>query len=166
MKKLWILILALLLLSGCAAEETFETVSDEYAVPASAVVYDVNLALPDTAAKQTIQQDTDVLYICDGYLLTIQKMDGGDLARTVKRVTGFDKDALTMIQTDNRGITNWHCAWTTTGESGHQVCRAVILDDGTYHHVVTVMADHTVAGELAQEWQEVLGTVTLVSTVQ
>ena len=32
MKKLWILILALLLLSGCAAEETFETVSDEYAV--------------------------------------------------------------------------------------------------------------------------------------
>ena len=163
-KKLWILILIAFLLCGCGAKETFETVDDANAVPATAIQYKLFVDLPEGTAQQTVTQDTDVLYICDNYLMTVQTMEGGDLARTVKRVTGLEKDALTLISTKQNGFKSWHCAWTTTGDEGQQVCRAVILDDGAQHHAVTVMADQAAAGELAEQWQQVLGTATLIST--
>lgn len=164
MKKLWVLILLAFLLGGCGTKETFETVEDANAVPAMSVEYELVVNLPEGAAQQTIAGDTDVLYICDNYLMTVQTMDGGDLARTVKRVTGLERDALTLISKKQNGFKSWYCAWTTTGEQEHQVCRAVILDDGTQHHAVTVMAEQSAAGELSEQWKQVLGSVNLVST--
>lgn len=164
MKKLWFLLFVVLLLTGCSAEETFETVNDALAVPASAIVYEVSLGLPDEASKQTIRQDMDVLYVCDNYILTVQKLDGGDLQGTVKQISGFDKEDLTMIRTVREGFPCWHLTWTTSGEEEPQVCRAVILDDGAQHHVVTVMAEASVSAQLAEQWQNVLSTVALIST--
>ena len=104
MKKLWVLILLAFLLGGCGTKETFETVEDANAVPAMAVEYELVVNLPEGAAQQTIAGDTDVLYICDNYLMTVQTMDGGDLARTVKRVTGLERDALTLISKKQNGF--------------------------------------------------------------
>ncbi len=164
MKKMWILFLVALLLSGCVSRETFETVDDANAVPAVAMEYELVIDLPEGAAQQTVAGEMDVLYICDNYLMSVQTMNGGDLGRTVKQVTGLRREAVTLVEKKQNGFRSWYCAWTTTGEQNHQVCRAVILDDGTRHHAVTVMAEQAVAGELTEQWMQVLGSATLVST--
>jgi len=165
MKKIWVLPVLALLLTGCGAQQTFETVSDVYAVPASATVYEAQLSLPDEAALQTIEaQEGSKLYLCDGYTVTVQTLQAGDQDRTLHAVTGFGKEELRYIQTQKDGFQCYSCAWSAAGEGEDTVCRAVILDDGNRHHAVTVMADYTKAGDLAAQWQHILDSVSLVST--
>lgn len=165
MKKIWILLLlALLLLSGCGAQETFEIVSDVYDVPASAMGYTLQLQLPQEAVLETMESEAGALYLCDGYTLTVQALEGGDLDRTLQAVTGFEKDALTLMQTKQGDFKRYECAWSAAGEGTQQVCRTLILDDGNTHHAVTVMADYQMAGDLTAQWQHLLSSAQLVST--
>lgn len=164
MKKIWILPVLALLLTGCGAQETFETVSDIYAVPASASGCKLELTLPEEAAQATMESGDGSLYLCDDYTVAVQTLDGGDLSRTLQHVTGFEKDDLTLMQTEHSGIKRYECAWTAAGEGVDQTCRTVILDNGIGHYAVTVMADYTQAGELAAVWQHILDSAKLVST--
>ena len=66
MKKLILLAGVLLLLTGCAAEPTFETLSDEYVQPAIAQTHQMTLSLPEDASVLTVQSDGGDLYFCDG----------------------------------------------------------------------------------------------------
>ena len=99
--------------------------------------------------------------MCDDYMLSMQTLAGGDLNRTLKQITGYDKTQLTVLQTRAGDAEKYSCVWTAAGEGGDQVGRAVILDDGNYHYCVTVMADAAAAGELIPVWQELLATVSL-----
>ncbi len=165
MKKIWILAVLALLLTGCGAQETFETISDVYAVPASAAVYEVQMSLPEEAVLQTMEAgDGSKLYLCDRYTVTVQTLDAGDMDRTLRTVTGFGKEQLRYLKTRKDGFACYNCAWSTAGEEGNAVCRAVILDDGNSHHAVTVMADYTDAADLTARWQHILDSVSLVST--
>lgn len=165
MKKIWIWAVLALLLTGCGARETFETLSDVYAVPASATAYQVQLSLPEEAVLQTLQaSDGSQLYLCDGYTVTVQTLPAGDLDRTLHDVTGFGKEQLRYLKTRKDGFTCYSCAWSAATEEGNAVCRAVILDDGSSHHAVTVMADYTDAADLNAQWQHILDSVSLVST--
>lgn len=165
MKKIWMLPVLVLLLAGCGVQETFETVSDVHALTASAAVYTIELSLPETAAQPAMESaEGGKLYLCDGYTVTVQTGQAGDLNRTLRDVTGFEEEELTLVQTTRGGFKCWQCAWTAVGEGADQICRTVILDDGNSHHAVTVMGDYTKAGDFAKEWQHILGSACLVST--
>lgn len=162
-KLLWLL--PILFLCGCAAQPAMETVSDVYAVPASVAGYTLSLQLPEAAAQFTMEEPGgSKLFQCQGYTVTVQELESGDLARTVRAVTGQDMEHLTVLTTRQGEWKRHAFAWTAAGEGTQQICRTVILDDGRCHHALTVMADHALAGQLASEWEHIFSTATLVST--
>lgn len=163
MKKILImLVAAALLLCGCGPQETFETVLDALDTGELESAKQVTFELPKEAAVTTMEStDGAVLYLCDGYNLFVQTLAGGDLNRTIKQVTGYPKDQLTVMQTQMGQNRKYSCVWTAAGEGGDQVGRAVILDDGSYHYCVSVMADAQVSGKLMPVWQELMSSVSV-----
>ena len=164
MRKLLFICLVLLLLPGCAATQTFETVTDVYEEPAAVPSYALTLELPEAASVCTMKTQSDILYECEEYSLYVQTMAGGDLDRTLRDITGYESDELSVIQTKAGTFDRYELAWTVAGEGGQQICRTVILDDGNTHHALTAMGDHTKGSQLAQAWQKLFSTVRLVST--
>lgn len=159
MKKLCFLLVFVLLLAGCQAAPTFETMEDVYAPQPQSTPRQVALDMPENV--QTIVGDSGKLYLCEGYDITVETFASGDLNSTVQLLTGFAPDALTMLQTAASGVRRYECVWTAAGENGDTVGRAVVLDDGQYHYCVTVMSDADTAGEQAGAWQELLSSVKL-----
>lgn len=161
MKKVCILLVVVLLLGGCAAQPVFETVSDQIDAPVPAQMRQLQVMLPKEASAPTLQSEqAGKLYLCNGYTLTIQTMEAGDLDATMRSLTGFSREQMTVMETAKHGIKRYDCVWSAAGEGGDHVARAVILDDGSYHYAVTVMADFASAGDLASTWKSILDTVT------
>lgn len=160
MKKLGILLGLLLLLTGCGGNEVFENVEDVYA-PITQTPMKLSLHLPDSSAVTTVSGNSGTLYVCDDFTVAVETFQGGDLQRTVKTVTGFTLDRLTVIQREKDGITAYRCVWTSAGEGGDQVARSLILDDGAFHYAVTVMAPAENVSALEDGWQEIFSSVTL-----
>lgn len=154
-----------LLLSGCSFRETFETISDIDAAPVLSKGNELQLSLPDEASIATVAAaDGSKIYLCDGYTVTVQTFDAGDLDRTLRETTGFGIDQLQVIMTQAHGVKRYECVWAAAGEGEDQVGRAVILDDGVFHYVVTAMAGSAKAGSLQTTWEHILQSATLVST--
>lgn len=165
MKKCWIIAALALLLTGCGAQETFETVLDVYQEEALPPAMQVQMMLPDDAAVPAMENgQTGQIYLCDGYSVTVQTLMSGDLNRTLLESTGFSRDNLPLIETARDGVRRYECVWTAASEAGDQVGRAVVLDDGSYHYVVTVMADAVRAGALQSDLQRVIDSVRLTDT--
>lgn len=161
--KIWIaFLLVAALLCGCGGQPVFETVEDHDSLVASANAREILVDLPKEAATATMESALgDKLYLCDGYTLTVQTLAGGDLDRTLSEITGFSQKELRPICTKTAGAVRYDLVWTAAGETGDQIARAVILDDGVSHHVVSVMADADKGGELLETWQDLLGSVKL-----
>ena len=147
MKKFTFLLVVCLLLAGCS-QETFEQIDDEYDLQAALVQQEVSYKLPEDAALQTVRSDYGQLYFCDGYEITVQTMEAGNLDKTLRELTGFGADDLTVIETGKTGQIRYDCVWSAAGEGGDMVGRAAILDDGSYHYCMTVMAPEAEAAEL------------------
>ena len=162
MKK-WIAMIGIAaLLCGCGAQATFETVTDDDALPVSVVVRQIDLELPKEASQPVMKTDSgDTLYICNGYTLTLQTLPGGDLDRTMRQIAGYGKDQLHFIQTNIPDGKRYDFVWTAVGEGGDQVLRAAVLDDGQSHYAITVAADADDAGSLQKTWNQLLGSVSL-----
>lgn len=146
MKKCCLLLMIMLLLTGCKEHMDFETMSDVY--QQTAVARNILLTLPESAAMPVSTHADGTLYICDDYSISIQTMAGGDLNRTLKAVTGYTADKLQLLQQKQGGLIRYDCAWSCAGEGGDTVCRGVVLDDGYYHYVLTVLMDAEKAGQL------------------
>ena len=165
MKKFLVILGLCTLLGGCASEQTFETLLDAYDVSVMAEVRQVELALPEDAVIETFEQENvGKLYLCDGYSVAVQTMESGNLNKTLFEVTGFEKDQLAIIKTKRGDLTHYDYTWCAAGETEEQICRGILLDDGNYHYVVTVMADASKAGDLTATWQHILDSAKLVST--
>ncbi len=163
MKKLLLLIVFMFLLTGCK-EKDFETVSDVYEPPAQQAG-ELSLVLPEDASITIMENDTmGKMYLCDGYTVLVETLESGDLDRTLRTVTGYSKDALTVMQTEDESVKRYNCVWTCAGEGGSQVCRSIILDDGNFHYAVTVMADENAAGDLNDTWQKILSSASITNT--
>ena len=162
MKKCWICLLFVLMLVGCGSVETFETVDDEVIQPVMATARELSLALPDSSAAQAMQsEDGSKLYFCDGYVLTVQTLNGGDMERTAKDLCGFGTDSLRMVETVNGEYKRRDWVWTAAGEGGDNIGRTAVLDDGHYHYCVTVMADAGAAGDLESQWNTLFSSLCL-----
>ena len=161
MKKCAILLLISLLLAGCAAEETFETVADDWVQSVAAPVRDVNLTLPEDAAAPVSAGEKGVLYRCGGYEIMVETLSSGDLEATLREVTGYSRENLTVLETREGELKRYDLIWSCLGEQGQQVARACILDDGNYHYVLTVLADAEQAGEYEQVWNDLFSSYSL-----
>ena len=146
MKKCCLLLMIMLLLTGCKENLDYETMSDVY--QQTAVMREIILTLPESAAMPVSTGAAGALYICDGYSVSVQTMSGGDLNRTLQATTGYTAEQLQLLQQKQGGLTRYDCAWSCAGEGGELVCRGVILDDGYYHYVLTVLMDAEKAGSL------------------
>ena len=162
MKKMIPILLILLLLSACGTQPTMETINDSLVGETPAVAKTLQVSLPENAAKPVMETDGGArLYDCGNYTLTTQTLPGGDLNGTLQSLTGFPTSDLAHMKTQQQGMDRYDCVWTTMGETGTQVCRGVILDDGNYHYAVTVQADATQSGSLREQWKQVLQSVTV-----
>lgn len=160
MKKICVCLLMGLLLTGCAARQTFETVEDWYyesAVSAGVIRVDI----PEGAAAAAFGSDAGSIYLCDGYTLCLQTFPGGDLEATLQSVSGFSRDRLELIQTSRQGMQRYDFVWAAAGEGGDQLGRASVLDDGHHHYVLSVMAPAESAGEYEQIWQGIFASFSL-----
>lgn len=162
MKKCWICLLMFLMLTGCGTKETFETVNDEVIQPVMATARELSVTLPESAAAQAMQsEDGSKLYFCDGYVLTVQTLNGGNMERTLKELCGFRTDSLRVLETVAGEYKRRDWVWTAAGEGGDHIGRAAVLDDGHYHYCVTVMADAGAAGKLESEWNVLFSSLCL-----
>lgn len=159
MKKCCLILMAALLLSGCAAAETFETLGDIDMSPVLREERSVLLTVPQEA--QILQGDTGTIYLCDGYEVTVEVLSGGDLNGTLQNLTGFGTDDLTVIETAAADVGRYECVWTAAGEGGDVVGRVVVLDDGAYHYCVTVQSGAEDALSLQETWQEIFDSFRL-----
>lgn len=164
MKRLFALLVLPALLAGCDASPVFEQMEDVYAGAVSAPA-ELVVMLPEEASVMTAAGDGQAqLYFCDGYTLTVQTLSGGDLDRSLRDMTGYGRESLSVVETQRQGLRQIDCAWACAGEGGDQVGRLVLLDDGYYHYVVTVMAPAEQAGALAATWDTLLNRVSLAYT--
>lgn len=164
MNRLILIAGLLLLLTGCAAQTTFETVEDVYVQPVSEQTHQMTLALPDNASALTVQSDEGGnLYFCDGYTLSVQVMQSGDLEETLRQTTGFGKDQLQPLQTQYGQVKRYDCVFACAGEGEDQIGRAAVLDDGVNHYVLCCMAEASQAQQLQSQWQELFSSFRLLS---
>lgn len=161
MKKCVMFVLIVLALAGCGAEETFETIADEFVQSAAAPLREVILERPEEAVLPASESDAGTLYLCDGYEISVQTLPAGDLEASVYRITGFTKDRVEVISTQPGTYRRYDLVWSTLGEQGDQVGRAAILDDGSYHYVLSVLAEADRAGEFEQVFRELFESYAL-----
>lgn len=162
MKKWKVLAVTLvLLLSGCGAAETMETISDDLVAPAAVASHQISLVLPSQAASPTVESDSDRLYQCETYDIRVQTLPGGDLNESVRTVSGYEKDSLTIMHKEKDGFDCYEFAWASAGEAGDQVGRAMLLDDGSFHYCVSVLGQAAWSRENQVYWQELFDSFTL-----
>ena len=149
------------LLGGCGAEETLETVADEWVEAVIAPAREIRVSLPEEVTS-VAEDTTGALYIASNYEIHIQTMAGGDLDETIQSISGYEQEDLTVIATEPQGFKRYDLVWTAAGEGGDRIGRAVIVDDGTYHYTMTVLRD---AGSVETDqvvWRTVFESFTLV----
>lgn len=160
MKKYVFLMLSALLLAGCGAEETFETISDEAILPVMAQPREITVQLPEEAAVPVLESEGERVYVCEGYEIIIETLSAGDVGRTIRTLCGYAKDDLTVMETQWQEVSRYEFVWASTGENGHRLGRAVILDDGQYHYCMTVLRDAG-TGDSRAVWNEVFDSFNL-----
>ena len=163
-RTLWGLLILALLLTGCKPQGELETVMDGQVVPKQAEKMEILISLPENAASAVMSsEEAGTVYFCDDFVLTMQTTQSGDMHRTVADTTVFPYDRLPVLETVQGEAKRYDCVWTAAGESGDQVGRCAILDDGNYHYVLTVMADAEKAGELTENlWNDVFSSFQIV----
>ena len=161
MRKILVVLLVSLMFAGCGAQETLETVADEWVQSAAAPAAEIHLMLPEEAAAPVSENEAGMLYQCDGYEILVQTLEAGDLDATMRSVTGYSREDLTVIETRFQNVKRYDLVWSCLGELGDQVGRACILDDGNYHYVLSVLAEAERAGEYEPVWEELFGSYSL-----
>ena len=151
MKKVcWMMVI--LLLCGCSSRQTFETVTDEMVLQASSQPREILLTLPEETLLPAMETDSGTLYLCDGYDVAVQTVESGNLDETVRQVCGFGSEELTMIQTKAGEYTCYDFAWTAATDLGQQIGRTKILDDGSFHYVLSTSTPERNAEEYYEIW--------------
>lgn len=162
MRKTWLLLLLVLCLTGCSEAEVFETVDDEVVLSVMSEPREIRLSLPEETVLPAMETDSGTLYLCGDYDVMLQTLESGDLDRSIRQVSGYEIDDLTVITTAKDDLDCYEFVWTSTSEGGEQVCRGMILDDGDYHYILTAMADADMVYEYQEIWNGIFESFSLI----
>ena len=155
---IWMVLLAILL-TGCTAEETLETVSDEWVMPVMAQPREISVRLPEDTVTPVLEQDDRRLYMGQNYEIMVETLSSGDLSATIRSLCGYEKDQLTVLETRQEDADRYDFVWTTAGERGDRLGRAAILDDGNYHYCMYAIRDQ---GDTNIVWRDVFSSFSLI----
>lgn len=161
MKKWMAMILAALLLSGCGSEEVLETVADEWVVPVMAEPRQITVKLPGETAMPVSESDSGRLYLCQDYEIALQTLDSGDLDGTLRSVTGYGREDLTVLETLRSNFPCYEFTWACAGESGDRIGQGILMDDGNYHYVMTALWDAEKTETMQVSWSGVFSSFDL-----
>ena len=139
-----------------------ETVADEIVLNVSAQPREVLLTLPKETLLPAMETESGTLYLCDGYDVAVQILDSGDLDATIRQVSGFGRDDLTVIQTSAGELARYEFVWTAATDLGEAVCRGMILDDGNYHYVLTAAVPAKKVDEYKEIWNGIFESFSIV----
>lgn len=160
MKVLVSILLLVVMLSACSSP-VYETmggvvhVGSENHTPRS-----ILLEIPQDAALLTAS-GTDTLYTCDGYTMSLQNLPSGDLSATIRTLSGYDPELLTIIESSCGDHKRYDWVWVAAGEGGDVLCRAAVLDDGKFHYSLCVTAESNEIADLSQEWNTLFSSFCL-----
>ena len=157
-----ICILLCLLLTGCGAEETIETVSDDLIQPVMVQPGNISVELPGETALPVVENDNGRVYVCNDYEIVLQTLAAGDLEETLKTVSGLSKDDLTVVETFLDGVSRYEFVWAAAGENGDYLGRGVVLDDGNYHYCLSILRDAEGTEKSQVNWDQVVSSFRLV----
>lgn len=157
--KMMLFVLALLL-CGCGAEETFETIADEPVQEVMAKPREISVRLPDNAVAPVLESDERQVYMSDDYEIVIETMASGDLDATIRAISGYPREKLTVMQTQWDAVSRYDFVWAAAGEQGDRLGRGVILDDGQYHYCMSVLRDSEKITQIV--WDDVFASFTLL----
>ena len=76
----------------------------------------------------------------------------------MQTLSGYEKDQLTLVQTQSGDAKRYDFVWVSAGENGERLGRGVILDDGQYHYCMSVLRDEA---ESQIVWSEVFQSFSL-----
>ena len=165
MKIVWIVLLLMAVLAGCRSGVDLETVTDIYDEPPAKVAGEILLELPEDASTKVISSnDSGKIFFCDGYQIVLQTLEAGDLDRTLREISGYTREALTVMKTVQQNMDRYDFVWSAAGEGEMQLMKASILDDGTYHYAVTAMTDHVNAERLHDVWKSIFQSFSVINT--
>ena len=160
-KYVWVM-LSVLLLCGCAAQETFETISDEAVMPVMVQPRDITVKLPGEAALPVIENDAGRIYLCEDYEIVLQTLESGDLEKTMQTVSGYSREDLTVMETLSGDISRYEFVWVSAGETGEQIGRGVVLDDGDYHYCLSVLQNAQKTNNSQINWNQMFRSFQLI----
>lgn len=146
-----------LLLAGCGAQPTFETVGDSQ-VFVQPVQRQIRVSMPSDTVLPVMETETGQLYIWRDYEIAVQTLAGGDLDATVRSLCGFGRDRVEILQTAADGFERYDFVWSAAGETGDRVGRACVISDGAYHYCLSAMADAGHGEELREQWNGIFET--------
>ena len=162
LKTWWIAAALCLLLTGCGARETLETVADDIVQQVMAQPRQIAVELPDNAVAPVLESDSEQIYFCEEYQILVETLSGGDLEATVRSLSGCDREKLTLIETEQDGAKRYDFVWAAAGEGGDLLGRAAILDDGSYHYCLSVLRDADSTENTQVIWRNVFASFALV----
>ena len=160
--KKWLLLVFALLLTGCGTSQTFETVSDEIVQSVMAQPREISVRLPDNAIAPVLESDTEQVYLSEEYEILLQTLSAGDLDATIRTLSGYGRDQVTVIQTKQEDVVRSEFVWVSAGEQGSRLGRAVILDDGHHHYCLSVLRDAQEQKMSQVVWSDVFASFQLV----
>lgn len=155
-----LLILMTIMLCGCSTQETFETISDEPVQMVMAQPREISVRLPDNALAPVLESESEQVYMSDDYEIIIETLASGDLNATVRSICGYEKEDLTIMETQWDDVTRYEFVWTAAGEQGERLGRAVVLDDGNHHYCMSVLRDAQAISQVV--WRDVFASFTLL----
>ena len=90
----------------------------------------------DAPLVEALSDGETKVYVHRGgeYELTAQTMTADSLDSLLQTLTGFPQASLQVLQTEEFGMPRYDVAWTASGDSGMESCRAAILDITSLPH--------------------------------
>lgn len=161
MKKCMMVLLLPLLLTGCGAQETIETVADPMVEMIAPKPAEISVRLPDGAVAPVLDSDAEQVYTAEDYEIIIETLSAGDLDATIQKICGYDRENLTVMETQQGDVKRYEFVWTSIGELGSRLGQGVILDDGNYHYCLSVLRDAQTRRNTQIVWSDVFESFTL-----
>lgn len=155
MKKIAVLLLLVLGLTGCS-RQAWETVDDEMPAAPAALwmdeTYTIQIGVPSDAELLVSKEGWHVFSTDNGaFELETRKFLASGLNDAVKTLSGFSLEQLTVLETRRFDLPEYQFVWVTQTEQGSRLCRADLVMDGADCYAV-VCSTLEQAGDTYEEY--------------